>query len=138
MIRTVLVAYDASEQAGRAFDFALDLAGRYGAEVLVLAVARPPEPPVAVETAAVLEHATQYYEKHFVQLREKAGQAGIPARFEVRSGHPAEQIILLATEAGADMVVMGHRGKTLVQKWMLGSVCRRVLNYAHCTVSVVR
>jgi nucleotide-binding universal stress UspA family protein len=35
-------------------------------------------------------------------------------------------------------IAMGHRGNTIVEKWMLDSVCRRVLNYAHCTVSVVR
>jgi len=33
---------------------------------------------------------------------------------------------------------MGHRGENLPQKWLLGSVARRVLSLAHCTVIVVR
>jgi nucleotide-binding universal stress UspA family protein len=37
-----------------------------------------------------------------------------------------------------DAIVMGHRGESLLQKWLLGSVAKRVLSYAHCTVIVVR
>jgi nucleotide-binding universal stress UspA family protein len=33
---------------------------------------------------------------------------------------------------------MGHRGESLFQKWLLGSVAKRVLSYANCTVIVVR
>jgi hypothetical protein len=33
---------------------------------------------------------------------------------------------------------MGHRGESLIQKWLLGSVAKRVLSYAHCTIIIVR
>jgi len=138
MIQTILVAYDGSEQAEKAFDFALDLAGKYGAKIVVLAVATHPEPPVTVETEAILESAEEYYESHFGGLKKKAEATGIPIRCEVQVGHPAEQIIHHATEEQADAIVMGHRGKTFVERWMLGSVCKRVLSYAHCTVMIVR
>jgi nucleotide-binding universal stress UspA family protein len=36
------------------------------------------------------------------------------------------------------MIVMGHRGKSRLQRWLLGSVSKRVLSYAPCTVTVVR
>ena len=42
MIQKVLVAYDGSDAARDAFDFGMDLAGKYGAELHVIAVARPP------------------------------------------------------------------------------------------------
>ncbi|NTW36308.1 MAG: universal stress protein [Syntrophobacteraceae bacterium] len=35
-------------------------------------------------------------------------------------------------------IVMGHRGESFLQRWLLGSVAKRVLSYAHCTVVVVR
>jgi nucleotide-binding universal stress UspA family protein len=138
MIRKVLVAYDTSKQADKAFDFALDLAGRYSAEVIVLSVATLPEPPVMVETEAVLENAREYFEKTFAKLKEKAGACGISPRFEVLVGHPADQIVHLANQEGVDMIVMGHRGKSFMQRWLLGSVSKRVLSYAPCTVSIVR
>jgi len=49
MIAKLLMAYDGSKQSEKAFGFALDLASKYSAKMLVVAVARPPEPPVAVE-----------------------------------------------------------------------------------------
>jgi nucleotide-binding universal stress UspA family protein len=138
MISKILVAYDASTQAEKAFDFALDMAGRLNAELLVCAVATLPEPPVDVETKAILEHATEFYESRFAGLAERAARERLSVRCEIRTGHPAEQIILLAEQEDVQMIVMGHRGNTMVQKWMVGSVCKRVINYAHCTVSVVR
>lgn len=138
MISKLLVAYDASEQSEKAYDLALDMAAKYSAEVVVLSIARPPEPPVAVETKAVLENATEYYQAHFKRLKEKAASSGLEPRFEVRVGHPAEQIVHFAGQEAADMIVMGHRGGSFLQRWLLGSVAKRVLSYAPCTVVVVR
>jgi|UniRef100_A0A7C3V7S1 nucleotide-binding universal stress UspA family protein len=138
MITKLLVAYDGSRQSEKAFEFALDMAAKYSAKILVLAVARPPEPPVQVEMKAVLENAAQYYQEHFRRLSEHTATAGVEALFEVKVGHPAEQIVHLAKEEQADAIVMGHRSETLLQRWLLGSVAKRVLSYAHCTVIIVR
>jgi nucleotide-binding universal stress UspA family protein len=138
MIAKLLVAYDGSKQSDKAFEVALDIASKYSAKMIVLAVARPPEPPVAVEMAAVLETAAAYYQEHFKRLSEQTAASGIEAIFQVKVGHPAEQIVQVAHKEQADAIVMGHRGETLLQKWLLGSVAKRVLSYAHCTVIIVR
>ena len=138
MIRKILMAYDTSEQADKAFDFALEMADKYKAELTVLSVARPPEPAEAVETEAILEQASHYYKTAFHRLKKKADEAGITVVFEVGVGHPAEKIIQKANSLQADAIVMGHRGKSLVERWLLGSVSKRVLSYAHCTVMVVK
>ena len=138
MIRKVLAAYDASEQSEKAFAFALEIAEKFSAELLVLSVVRLPEPPVDVETEAYAESGQEYYEKYFAALRDKASAVGITPRFEVRVGHPAEQIVHMASEEDVDLIAMGHRGKTIVARWLLGSVSKRVLSYAHCTVAIVR
>ncbi|MFZ1986806.1 MAG: universal stress protein [Desulfatitalea sp.] len=138
MIAKILVAYDGSCQAQNAFTFGLEMAGKYSAAIAVLSVARPPEPPVNVEVQAVLEHATEYYQSQFAKMKDQAAANGIPCTFEVRVGHPAEQIVHVAEEQKMDAIVMGHRGESLFQKWLLGSVARKVLSYAHCTVVVVR
>ncbi len=138
MISKLLVAYDGSKQSEKAYQLALDMASKYSAKMIVLSVARPPEPPVAVELEAVLETATEYYEGHFKCMKEQAEALKIEASYRVRVGHPAEQIVHLATEEGVDTIVMGHRGESFMQRWLLGSVAKRVLSYAHCTVVVVR
>ena len=139
MIRRILVAYDGSEQAGKAFRVALEIAEKFGAEVIVLSVATLPEPPEAVETEAVIENAREHYTGAFAALR--AGVSSSPSmsiRHEIRIGHAAEQILHMASEENVDMIVMGHTGKSMIRRWLLGSVSKRVISYALCTVSIVR
>lgn len=138
MIAKLLVAYDGSHQAQKAFDFSLEMAQKYTAELTVLSIARPPEPPVDVELQAVLEQATQYYETHFTKMKVRANTMGLNIECLIRVGHPAEQIVFMADDRKIDAIVMGHRGESLIQKWLLGSVAKRVMSYAHCTVVVVR
>ena len=138
MNKKLLVAYDGSEPSENAFAVGLDLAVKYRAELLVLAVARPPEPADDVETEAILESAQEHYEELFAPLMKQAAAAGVTAVFKVVAGHPADQIVRHAEEFGADQIIVGHRGKTLFQKWLVGSVAKRVLSYASCTVTVVR
>jgi nucleotide-binding universal stress UspA family protein len=138
MITKVLVAFDGSDPSKRAFDFGLDIAHKYSAELLVLSVVRLPEPPVDVETESLVESGEEYYGKLYEELREKAAAIGATPRFEVVIGHPAEQIIHKAEVEKVDLIVMGHRGKTFVARWLLGSVSKRVLSYAHCAVTIVR
>lgn len=138
MIRKILVAYDGSTQSEKAYDLALDMASRYSAQMIVLSVARPAEPAIAVEAQTMLESAMGYYEGHFKTMNEKALELGVEPRFEVLSGHPAERIVDFANREGIDVIIMGHRGEGFLQRWLLGSVAKRVLSYAPCTVIVVR
>lgn len=138
MITRILVAYDGSEPADHAFGFAVDLAKRYQASLTVLAVARPPEIGSDVETEAVVENSLRHYRKLLSRLQERAAAEKIDVTLEVRVGHPAEQIINYAEQHRTDAIVMGHRGKTFLERWRLGSISQRVLQYAHCPVIIVR
>ncbi len=137
-MKTILVGYDTSPQAEKAFAFALDLATKYGAGVLVVSVASPPEPPSMVETQAALDNAREFFEAHFSKLRDAAAKTGVALECLVLIGHPAEQIVRLAMERKADIIAMGHRGRSAIEQWLLGSVARRVLNHAPCTITIVR
>lgn len=136
MIHKVLVAYDGSNPSKAAFDFALDLANKYSAELHVLAVARPPEFGSEVETEAILENSRRHYTQLLHSLKARVG--GLTAHFEVALGHPAESIVLYAEDHGMDHIVVGHRGHSLFERWLLGSVARQVIAYAPCSVTVVR
>lgn len=138
MIKNILLAYDGSAPAEKAHLFALDLARKYDADLYVLAVARPPEFGDDVETEAIIENSKKHYHKILAPLKAQAPSVGIRLHFEVAVGHPAEQIILHAERVKADVIVIGHRGKSLFERLRLGSVSRQVIHYAHCSVTVVR
>lgn len=138
MLKMILVAFDGSESAHRAFEFALDIAKPLRATISILAVVYPPEPPSAVEMAGLLESATGHYERAFAGLRSAAEAAGVSVTTKIVVGHPAHEIVREATEEKADLIVMGHRGVSRVERWLMGSVSKRVMTYAPCSVTVVR
>jgi len=138
MTRHLLVAYDASAPSEKAFALALEFAQALNADLYVLAVARPPEPADDVETEALIENAKEYFVRQLAALSERATAASVQVKSEIAVGHPAEQIIDRAEHHHIDHIVMGHRGKTFFQRWLLGSVSKQVIDHAHCTVTVVR
>jgi len=138
MIKSILLAYDGSAPADKAYAFALDSAKKYAADLYVLAVARPPEFGDDVETEAVIENSKKHYQKVLAPLKAQAPSLGVRLHFEIAVGHPAEQIIRHAEQFKADVIVIGHRGKSLFERFRLGSVSKQVIHYAHCSVTVVR
>lgn len=138
MIRNLLVGYDGSESAENALVFAVNLARAFGSALHVLAVARPPELGDDVETSAVIENARRHYEQILFAARSKLQHETFATHFQVAVGHPAEQIVRYVEANHIDHIVVGHRGHTLFERWLIGSVARQVIAYAHCAVTVVR
>ena len=139
MIKRILLAFDGSEPANKAYAFALDIAKKYDADLYVLAVARPPEFGDDVETEAIIENSKKHYQKVLAPLKAQAPSLGLRLHFAVAVGHPAEQILRHAEQLyRVDLIVLGHRGKTLFERLRLGSVTKQVMHYAHCAVTVVR
>ena len=137
-MKRILAAYDGSEYANKAFAMALDLAVKYGAEMLVLAVARPPDIGNDIETEAVIANSKKHCHEMLKPLHPPAATSGVAVQFQVVVGHPAEQIVRHADEWGADLIVVGHRGRTFFEHWLIGSIARRVMAHASCAVLVAR
>jgi nucleotide-binding universal stress UspA family protein len=57
---------------------------------------------------------------------------------EIVVGHPAEQIVRYAKENDIDQLIMGQKGKSKIESWLLGSVSKRVSTYSPCTVTIVK
>ena len=138
MFDKILVAYDGSDAAGKAFDLALNLAEKYGAELKVLAVAQPPDFGSEVETKAVLENSHKHYKHVLKPIKERLAATGIKFQVELGSGHPAEHIVMTAEQWGAKLILLGHRGKGLMGHWLIGSVAKQVMHHAPCSVLVAR
>lgn len=141
MLKRILVAFDGSPQSYNAFDFALEmtkLCPGAAPEIIVVSVAQPPEPADIVEVEAIIDSATQHYEELFKELKEKAKEKNIELKAEVAVGHPADQIIKYAKDKKCDMVIVGQKGKSKIENWLLGSVSKRVATYSPCTVTIVK
>lgn len=138
MIHKILLAYDGSESTEDSFAFAVDMAKRYDAALHVLAVVQPPDFAEEVEGEAVIENSRRHYEKVMRALKHKLAQEPITSETEVVVGHPADPIIRYAAQHGIDHIVVGHRGRSLFNSLLLGSVSRQIIAHAPCAVTVVR
>jgi len=138
-MKSILVAYDSSEHANKAYAIALDYAQKFNSEIYVITVARPPEPAMDVETEAFIEEVTEQYNKDFAHLKGQATSHKVKAHFEVLAGHPAQTIVHYAQDLNVDLIIIGAvREKSGLLKWLLGSVASQVTHHAHCSVLVVR
>jgi nucleotide-binding universal stress UspA family protein len=137
IFQTILVAHDGSPQAQRATEIAFSMAEELQSRLLIFAVIRLPNPAPRAELNAVLDDAREHYEQSFARLREQARQRGIEIETEIEVGHPAEHIVHRAEQTHTALIIMGRRGISFFQRWLLGSISERVLRYAHCPVMVV-
>jgi nucleotide-binding universal stress UspA family protein len=82
---------------------------------------------------ALLERTSE----HLVKLLQGRGSQ-IPVSTLLLQGDASTEIIEHATEQHTDLIVAGSRGLSAVKGWLLGSVSRKLLHYAPCSVLVVR
>ena len=72
---------------------------------------------------------------HYTKNMEAKGVTGIKPL--VRQGHPSDEILGAAKELGADMIIVGSRGKRL-QTLLMGSVSREIANNAEIPVLIAK
>lgn len=136
----VVVAFDFSPSAEWALVRAVDVAARAPQHVLhVIAV---------LDERAGVFRGISYHDAEHVQnlVRERvtAAFSGRSTASEVqffvhaRIGRPAEEILQVAREVGADLIFIGSHGKVGLERLLLGSTCERVVREAHCPVMVAR
>ena len=141
-MKTILLATDGSPSAENATDEAIELAAATGWPLRVVTVWNMPVVtgygyapyPLPRELAdAEREHA------HDVAAAAvaKAGDAGLDATFELRTGLPADEICAAAKETAASMIVIGAHGWGAVRRFIFGSVSTHVMHTAPCPVLVV-
>lgn len=68
----------------------------------------------------------------------KARGEGLAARAALRTGVPYEEIVALARDERADLIVIGTHGRSGLDRALLGSVTDRVVRLAPCPVLMVR
>jgi nucleotide-binding universal stress UspA family protein len=142
-IKKIVVGVDGSPTAQLAAQRALELARALGASVK-LVHALPPliYPPEAMMVPTIdfdaqrLEAAEQTMKETLASLAPAS--KGIALESQVLKGTPAETLVEVAEHQGAQMIVVGSRGRGAVSRLLLGSVADRVAHLSRMMVLVVR
>lgn len=134
----ILVPVDNSEFAFKALARAIEMAKEQHAELTVISVALEFQDveEIPISFADKFKNQALRAVTRAKKLVEEAG-LGCETRVEVGAS-PADNIVKYAEESQTDLIVMGHRGLTGLDRFLVGSVAGRVVAHAPCSVLVVR
>lgn len=140
----VVVAFDFSHSGRAALSRAIALAARAPFHVLHFVCAIDPHAPLPAVPSKHVDY--QYAERvqrvltEAVEQELRAITPSIRVHFYVhaRIGKPADEILQLAREVGADLIIVGSKGLVGLDRIVLGSVSERVVREAGCAVMVAR
>ena len=140
----ILLAIDDSKEAELAARKAVDLADGTGSELHVVHVGQLPS--FLMKDPDVLGFDRKFYDEIERESREVLRKltwrvkvsGGTVTGSHLRLGGVAEEIVKLAEELGADLIVMGSQGHTGVRRVIEGSISDFVVRRAHCPVMIVR
>jgi nucleotide-binding universal stress UspA family protein len=146
----VLVCIDGSESSMKAADYAVQVAEKYGSQLVALSVVVS-ELGYAHSAGGfglvtpntindMLQKSKQEAQKWFDIVQENAKARGVQFRSEVVASPTAaaQAIVDYAQKNGINLIVVGTRGKSGLTKLVLGSVASGVVTHATCPVMVVK
>src|ERR687894_1496703 len=141
----ILLATDGSEEAALAAHTATDIAGKTGSELHVVLVGLSAAyvgmgPPEIADIPAPRQEDLDEEARRLLdaQVKQIEADGSTVAQAHLRVGRPDEQIVALAEEIGAGLIVMGNRGLGGLRRLLMGSVSDSVVRHAHCPVLIVR
>jgi nucleotide-binding universal stress UspA family protein len=141
----IVVGTDGSETAGEAVREAVELAKATGAKLEIVSAYEPVSRHRLREEAGEIPgdvaHSVGPREDVNVILEGASGgarEAGVEVNTHAREGDPADAILDVADETGADLIVVGNKGMTGARRFLLGSVPNNISHHAPCSVYIVR
>jgi nucleotide-binding universal stress UspA family protein len=141
-LKRILVPTDFSESARHALLYGASFAREYEGELLLLHVVENLTVGYAsdlfpVPMAEVFDEISGYAKTELAKLAAEVREKGIAVRELVVQGKPSAEIVRVAREETADMIVLGTHGKGMLDKALFGSTAERVIRRAPCPVLTV-
>jgi nucleotide-binding universal stress UspA family protein len=139
MFQRILIAWDGSDLALRAFDVAIDLTRRYEAELVAVSVAySPAHAETAVDRAETSDAAHRYLESTFAEVTDRAFRAGVDVNHEIVDGEtPAGALVDHAREHGFDLIVCGHHHNGRAGRLLLTGLTQDLLRSSSVPLLIV-
>jgi len=160
LITKILVAVDGSESSEKALDYALEIAEKFSASILILNVFQPPpeydyqqnmfssvqasgyQVPVSypLNAASFINDLRKTHETILSNAVKRALKLkpALKITTELKEGRIHNQIIDTAADGKFDLVVVGHRRDGAINEFFLGSSSERIAHQAKCTVLIVK
>jgi len=146
---TVLLATDGSEESSLATKAAVEISDKTGSELHLIHVygvapiyplypegAELEDPMLEEELESLSEQRGREMLEDAVEEVQSAG--GTVAQVHLREGGVPHEIVALAEDTRAGLIVVGSRGHGGIRRALMGSVSEAVVRHAHCPVLVVR
>ncbi len=132
---------DGSDYSIRAAEYGISIAKMLGAEVIVVyvidtIVLSQLDKEAEIEIAE--QELKQDGERYINYVIGVARAANVKTTSLIAKGRPFEQIVHLAKDLEADLIVMGTYGRRGAERILIGSVVERVIEYSSCPVLVVK
>jgi len=144
-VRSILVPTDFSECARHAVPVAAELARLLGAGVLCLHVVEPVVQPVgwtpmaeAMPSPELGERLEESAARDLPAFSKSEEFAGLEVEDLMAHGEPAAEIVRVAEERGAGLIVISSHGRTGLGRILFGSTAESVVRHARCPVLVVK
>jgi nucleotide-binding universal stress UspA family protein len=139
MFQQILLAWDGSDVALRAFDFAIDLARRYEGDLVAVSIAYS---PAHAETDADRRESTdaahRYLSSTFEEVKDRAERAGVTVTHEIVEGDtPTKALVDYAHEHGFDLIVCGHHHSRRAGRLLLRGVTHDLLEATSIPLLVI-
>ena len=135
LISKILVAVDGSETSSRAAEMAIDLAEKYGADLIALYIVAP-----NINFSQAFYFAQENGQKIVDEVKRKAFAKKLNVQTEVLMdvGSVPKAIVEYAEKNNANLIVLGTRGISGIKRMLVGSTASEVVKYSHCPVMVVK
>jgi nucleotide-binding universal stress UspA family protein len=134
----ILVALDGSPVSEKALEVAVRLAQQDGKQLAAVTVLdRSGDPHLERLAGGMTAQARRHLEEILEAAVNFARSRGVRLKPIFREGHPAEAIIACAEQEGAEILVLGGRGRVMDQPG-LGGTADQVSSHAPCTVMLVK
>jgi nucleotide-binding universal stress UspA family protein len=139
MFGKILHANDGSEPAFHALALAIAIARQNNSELHMVSIEEIDYMPEFIEEVRQ-ETGTAARRFHGViqRARKLAEDGGVNLQTHVRPGHPVRDVVQMAAELGADLLVIGATGHSALYERMIGSRADRIVQLAPCPVLVVK
>jgi nucleotide-binding universal stress UspA family protein len=129
-VKKILVPVDFSDCSKKALQYAVPFAKKFGAELELLHVVEP-YPPIP-EMGPVEMETLQDAKTSLLALCRTISD--LKTHGTLRTGTPANEIVVCARELGIDLIVMSTHGHTGLTRMFLGSTAEKVVRHAPCPV----
>jgi nucleotide-binding universal stress UspA family protein len=157
LITKIHVGVDGSENSEKAMDYALEIAEKFSASVLILNVFQlPPEivnqlnmfqqppssgySPESMDYQSIIKEFRKVHEAVLSRATERATKRkpALKITAELKEGDASSQIVETAANGEFDLIVIGHRRGSQIGELLLGSTSERVAHRARCAVLIAK